>query len=388
MAALGLCLPLSLAGANAALGAVTLALILGLRDEELGAKLKTRLTSIFKEPVFLAGLAYVAASLLSGLLGAGPASSLRLWPKDLHKLWVLAAVGAAMGGSGRRGFCLGLAAGASAAALVGIGQSLYIDTGLGFYSRARAFVHPVVYGEMTGLCLLGAVILYGRSEAGAQSPRARQATTALACLLAVALLLNQTRAALAAVLAGFILLGFVEPAWRKRTAATLLCGALVICLWERLPTGGRTVESIFVGGAGEPHRMRLTLWSVAWRMFRDHPWTGAGPGHYQTLFTRYFQGLLDGQPVWSSAHNLFLHQMAERGLLGLAALLAFLGTLSVSAWKRSRLKPDGWTFWALSVTMAFLVMNVTETAFQTEQAATLFLAIWTLGQARPGDEFL
>ena len=144
---------------------------------------------------------------------------------------------------------------------------------------------------------------------------------------------------------------------------------------------GRVYEQGFSATENQQFN-RVIFWKVAWGMFLDHPWLGVGPGHYQTAYSDYFQGKLAGQWVWGSAHNLYLHQLAERGLLGLSALLAALSALTWRAWRRARLLPDGLNLWALAACAAFLVMNLTEVAFQNEQVTTLFLFIWTWAEAR------
>ena len=124
---------------------------------------------------------------------------------------------------------------------------------------------------------------------------------------------------------------------------------------------------------------RYVLWSVAWRIFRDHPLTGAGPANYSTLFTTYFQGALDNERVWGSAHSLYLHQLAERGLIGAAGLAAALGTLAAGAWRAARRDGGARSLWAVSALAAYLVMNLTEVAFQNELLTTLMLFIWAWG---------
>jgi O-antigen ligase len=109
-----------------------------------------------------------------------------------------------------------------------------------------------------------------------------------------------------------------------------------------------------------------------------------GVGNYRTLFNHYFMGTYDGESVWGSAHNLYIHQAAERGLIGLAALAAVLGTMTARAWQRARTAPDGLNLWAFAASVAFLVMNLTEVAFQTEQVACLIIFIWAYAEARYG----
>lgn len=374
---LGAALPLSLATSNAALGLLTLGFLLALRDPAGRANASGRLKDAARTPLFAALSLYAAAALLSGLAGVGPAKSLSIWPKDLHKLWVALLIGALLDERRKLLFARGLAVGAAAAALVGIAQSA-VSSWRGAYLRAHAFIHPVSYGESLGLAFLG-LILTGEEVL----PRAAR-RWALAAL-ALALVLNQTRAVQLGVVVGLAAVAALRPRWRKAFGVVFLAGVAIAAASEFLVPGGRSLRDL--SSLQGPQAARLTLWSVAWRMFRDHPWTGAGPGQYRTLFSAYFPGKLDGEGNWGNAHDLFLHQAAERGLAGLFALGAVVAALGVEVRSQVRADADGWALWSLAACVAFLVMNVTETAFQTEQVATLFLVLVLLPSAgRPARE--
>jgi len=128
---------------------------------------------------------------------------------------------------------------------------------------------------------------------------------------------------------------------------------------------------------------------VAWHIAQDHPATGVGLGRYRETFERYHPERLDGEGTWGNAHNVYLHQLAERGLPGLLTLLVVLGTLLAGAWRAERARSDAWSLWAATTTAAFLVMNFTEVAWQTEQVATFLLFVWLLGTSvRPTREIL
>ena len=66
-----------------------------------------------------------------------------------------------------------------------------------------------------------------------------------------------------------------------------------------------------------------------------------------------------------------------------AALLALFWSFLARAWRHARRDSNALSLWALAATAAFLVMNLTESAFQNEQIATLFLFIWALGETAP-----
>ncbi|MBI4370937.1 MAG: O-antigen ligase family protein [Elusimicrobia bacterium] len=366
-ALLGAALPLSLAASNASLALLSAGLLLSVCGAVSRRAALARLGDAARTPLFAALAAYAAASLISGLSGADPVHSLSIWPKDLHKLWVVLAFGAALDAERRRLFARGLAAGAGAAALIGIAQTAAAALAGGPYLRAHAFMHPVSYGESLGLIVLG---LLSWDDDLLPRPLRRAAVAALG----TALLLNQTRAALAGIVAGLAAAAWADPRWRRRLAAGAATAAAAAGAWE-LWAGERSLRALLSGGAASAQNARLVLWRVACGIFRDHPLFGSGPGNYRLLYPTYHSGLLDGEKTWGSAHNLFLHQAAERGLVGLIALALVCLVLGRDAWRRAREHRDAWSLWALSSGAAFLVMNLTEIALQTEQVATLFLIL-------------
>ncbi len=385
LTALAIVLPLSIAGTNIALGVATAA---------LAAYLWSGWPWAWRSawtPVAWCLCLYCAVAVLTSLTGVAPSISLRNFHKDVHKLWVLILLLPALRAVQPRRLPVALAASFGFLAAYGIFQSC-LDSyrsyhGVAFYGytyawvRAHAFTHPVTYGEMLALGFLGCLSFLGCRQG---RPKGLRAKIILLGLLTVALILNQTRGAFLGLLAGFAVLCWVEPAFRRWLKWGLAAAALCAFAMELLPSQRSILTSLRDFGANPDANMqlhRLILWDVAWRIFKDHPWLGVGPASYATVFTQYFQGMMEGNRIWSSAHNIFLQQLAERGLAGLMTLLALCWLLLAQAWRRARLSADAWGLWALSATVCFLVMNLTESAFQNEQITTLFLFIWACGQS-------
>jgi O-antigen ligase len=365
---LGLALPLSIAATNLALGALSAAGLLALFQNQL------RWNRSWNAPL-AALVAYAAAGVLCAAAGVDPKVSFHEAFKDGHKAWVLLTLLLAFSGRPNTRANWALAGGFAIAALIGLWQAFTEHPG-GQWMRARAFVHPVTYGEMMALAALGALCVLASAREGK-----RGAPWFLALSLA-ALVLNQTRGAVLGLAAGFAAVCWLDSRlrrWLWRGAAALGAGLLV---WELIPTGGRSLSAVLDPNSPfNPFKARGPMWGAAWDMFKDHPWTGVGPGNYHTLFSTYFHGTLEHQTDWGSAHNLFLHQLAERGLLGLAALGAALWVLTARALRRARRDPNAWALWAWGSMAAFIVMNLTEVAFQNELVATLLLFIWARAEA-------
>ena len=83
---------------------------------------------------------------------------------------------------------------------------------------------------------------------------------------------------------------------------------------------------------------RLVLWSAAWRMWRDRPWTGVGLDNYRLLFGRYTGR--GGADTRVHSNNMYVEVFAGAGLIGGFAFLALCGRAarqSYTAWRTSSL---------------------------------------------------
>lgn len=378
-----LALPVSVAGANIAAGLLAAVLIAwGLS----GADVPWRAAL---NPACLALSVYCAAAAVVSLCGVDSARSLGLLSKDIHKLWILTLLLVALAAQQPPRLHFHLFASWGVVAVIGLGQAA-ASVGGPYWARPRAFVHPVTYGELMALGLLGALCLLAHPDERVAAPRSRRGLWAFLALCAAAMVLNQTRGAMLGLFAGMAAMAAIDKPLRRWALAALAALAAVLLLWEAMPTGGRSLRTLlempqlWLGeGRLNPFLARYALWGAGWNMFLDHPWTGVGPGNYREVFPLYFQGLIEGESVWGSAHNLYLHQLAERGLLGLAALALALGVLTVMAWRKALRSPDALSLWGAAAMTGFLVMNLTEVAFQNEQVTTLVLFIWAWSQAAP-----
>lgn len=374
-AALALCalaLPASIAASNVALALLALALLA--RTGDAGRRIRDAWRA---EPALPAVAAYAAAGLISARLCDSPGPALRDALKDWHRLWSLGLFVAAFALEDDPPVRQALALSFSVEAAIGIGQVLWYKAPHQVLTRAHAFVHPVVFGEQMSLAVLGGTCLLLRPTPGSR----RAPYLAFTALAGIALALSQTRMALIAAAAAFGAVCLLEP--RARRWAPPAAGAALVAgaAWELLPTGGHTLSSVFKYDPANPQQLRYVLWDAAWRMFRDRPWTGVGPGGYFRHFAAYARpnGSMDNETLWGSAHNLYLHQLAERGILGGAALAALCAVLLFRAVQAARRGGFARSLWAAAAVVAFLLTSLTETSFQNEQFSTLLLFVWAWG---------
>lgn len=371
-----LCVPVSIAGANISWGLLLAGLLAYVCA---GGKLPfDGRRSLVEKPLWI----FLAAAVAAALLGADPANSLRSINKDVHKVWLytLFAVGLTLE-STPRALCF-MAAGFAFSAVVGCWQaipSLFGEDST--HLRAHAFVHPATFGEQMCVGALGAFCFLLRPPDCWDRALVRKIAGALALLTGAALFLSHTRGAALACAAGVFMILFFVPRLRPHLGIALIAGLAFFVgmeifnfdrsiLWQ-------LIEGMQSKGFDGPQFIRLKLWNAAFKMGCDNLWTGVGPDNYRALFASYHTARLDGHPdAWGSAHNLYLHHFAERGLLGLAALAGMLGALWIRALRRSLDRPDAWNLWAFGTITSFLVMNLTEVALQTEILWMLVFFVW------------
>jgi O-antigen ligase len=72
---------------------------------------------------------------------------------------------------------------------------------------------------------------------------------------------------------------------------------------------------------------RLQMWGAAVDMWRDHPWWGVGPGHYDFRFREYRPEGFQQRPL--HAHNDYVELLADWGLAGGVIVLVGVGIFLV-----------------------------------------------------------
>lgn len=214
--------------------------------------------------------------------------------------------------------------------------------GIGDYvsssTRGEPLVGPLGYANgAAALAAIGIVLAAGLAA------RARQAGLRLAFavpvpVLVTALVLARSAGAWIALLVGLGVLAAPLALRRPRLAVAAVGGlaAAAVVAWLALghPVGGLTGN------------IRWTFWRAALQDYRGHPVLGSGAGdfgHYWGFHRTTLLGALD-------AHSLYVESLEELGPLGLALVLAFVGTVLHAAWRgrpESALAAGGFVVWAV-----------------------------------------
>ena len=158
-----------------------------------------------------------------------------------------------------------------------------------------------------------------------------------------------SRGALLALLIGLLLAGLLEA--RRRLAATVLLIGAVAAAYFFSPLGQATLMR-FTSPEGLPSiGVRLLFFREALAIWRQHWLLGAGPDQIPFHTALY----MDANP-----HNIFLKQMTDLGVVGLAlylALLTGLARAAVRARRRAQRRGDRVISLALVLGLGIALVN-------------------------------
>lgn len=87
---------------------------------------------------------------------------------------------------------------------------------------------------------------------------------------------------------------------------------------------------------GHERDIRLRLWVSAWQMWKDHPWVGVGPDHFDYRFRQYREPTDKTQARPGRAHNDFLNTLTDYGAVGFLLVLLPIG---IGVWSVVRCWP-------------------------------------------------
>lgn len=176
--------------------------------------------------------------------------------------------------------------------------------------------------------LLLASVLYVR--------RQRLASTALV-LAGFALLLTLSRGGIVAGIAGVVVVAVARYRPRRLTPALVTLGIVWsagIAISIAVGFGAMPFAAALFGATGDWRGglgTRTLLWHNAIAQWHAHPWFGVGPGNFELL-----SYVMSG--IRTHANSLYLNALAETGITGFTAILAFTVLPIVVFLRRAR----GW----------------------------------------------
>ena len=306
-----------------------------------------------RQPLTLAGLAFVASALISTIVSTDWRTSFyghyenytgfvtilscfllfvaaRVFirtPEQMHRM--LLAVAIAAGGVTAYGLL-------QAARLDPLNWSNLSTIG-GFVRPFSTFGHANFLGAWLVLALPLVVFL--------ASGRMRIFMIALGLAMVLLLILSMSRGAWLGLAGSAFAAGIYQ--WRsgsrmRKRATLIVIGCLIVVIIALFLSGDSLRTAIasrtdrFLDGAG-----RTEIWSAAGKMFLERPLVGTGPDTFHHHFGRH-HGVAFWEHSWgftpTRVHNEFLHILATQGALGFLTMLGVLVALGwtlVRAWRQN-----------------------------------------------------
>jgi putative inorganic carbon (HCO3(-)) transporter len=156
--------------------------------------------------------------------------------------------------------------------------------------------------------------------------------------IAIGFFATESRGGLLALLFALVAAFVLFRGQRRQIAALFVVGAVGVTVWlQSRPDALHRLTTFGGGGSG-----REDVWTVAWRIFNQHPAVGVGLANFQALEARYVlqPGSISRVKYISETpklvHNAYLGLLVETGIVGLTAF-AIVALLSMRAsWEAAR----------------------------------------------------
>jgi O-antigen ligase len=187
----------------------------------------------------------------------------------------------------------------------------------------------MVYGTVEILVVAGLIGFWSAY------PNQRRRLLPLIAINGVAIVLSLTRMTWLACLL-LLTLGLI----RMHSKWVWALPALPIVLYFLAPEAVRARAANFTDPGYYSNAERLQMIEVGWKMVRDHPLTGVGPGRVEQLYVSY---LKPGDPVpayHGHLHNNFAQIAAQFGIPGGVAALLFIVCALLDLLRASREATD------------------------------------------------
>jgi putative inorganic carbon (hco3(-)) transporter len=293
---------------------------------------------------WVAIVAFLALNMVSALLAHDRSLCIESVAFSSCGVLLLAGAPGALTGHGQktRGLLVAIAAAASLVALVTVAQFFRIDLHgvLGFTSNyaGRMRMYSTL-GNPDFVASFLAVAMPAALALSLTAPRLRALWIAASVLIGGAVLLTGSRGGAIAMAAGVSVVALTLKRKRAvRVSVPILAGALVVCaLAAGTGLNPRTVS--------ESLRGRMIIWQVSLGEGAAQSAFGAGPGTFAYIYPaelgRFFtqpgrDSMLRFATHERHAQNDFVEAWHDAGWLGLASLVALLGTWFAMAIQRLR----------------------------------------------------
>ncbi|OGR65006.1 MAG: hypothetical protein A2X31_07555 [Elusimicrobia bacterium GWB2_63_22] len=311
---------------------------------------------------------YIIAYIFSSIFSLDPEHSFSRLDTEIIKALSAVLVFSAVTRSGREKAGIWFLVGASAAALIGIGQFMYgIFKGVpGSLTRASGTMHAVSHAEIMAVAMVLAGVLIGAAKG-----RLRHFYIASFFILSLGFAASLSRGPALGLCFAMAIAFFLQRNARKFIIAGLAIIVLVFGASALLNKAGRERIATVTGGDKIDYtaNVRLTMWKAGMDILRDYPLTGTGPYSLRRVFNSYHNRPVDGVIDFPDLHNLYIQRAADSGLPGLLALMLLLWTILKRAASSFFKYRDPYSLWGVAAFLGFLVMMLTDSSFDLPRTA-------------------
>ena len=218
-----------------------------------------------------------------------------------------------------------------AAALAGLfGFLQAVDLAPRGYDRAHGYSsHPILYaGLLAFVCGSTVLMVFMRSDSMQLSRQERYALYVILFFTFTGVLLSESRGVWVALIAACgMTLAVYDP--KKTLVFMVSITGLLLLVFSFSPGLKSRASSIITSLYTEDEKGsmggRIELWKASWLMFKRSPLLGAGVGEFQDALADLVREKKVNKPLAvGHAHNIFMHALATRGIIGFIILIAIL----------------------------------------------------------------
>ena len=351
------------------------------REEKTLGAVKPALTG---HPLFIPWMAYLGICLLTSLTAYYPLKGLSQLNSDFLKYLCLSTLLLSLKKEHLPKVSLAYTAATVLAAFAGITEVALSMVTAPDITRANAFMNAIRYAEVMSIAFI--LILSRLIIPSRETFKNEQLFYMLAALpVFISIILSQARGSYLGLITGVLAMIYFASPSRKKMAAyagiMLVTASLVmitnpVMRSRVLVMMGQKTTDTSENSPTAGIDIRMQLWKLGVKIFKTHPVLGIGPDNVKPVFTKFQPKQIGYEKTWGSLHSLYIHQAAERGLLGLGALFFLFGAMLLFAFKRFRAARSPYTLWVLCALPAYYVMNLTEITFQhVHTSFAIFLAL-------------
>ncbi len=266
--------------------------------------------------------------------------------------------------------------------------------------RKELELHSVGHSNHSAIYLtvmFGAALSWTFAHWRSTGARERAFWIAGLVLLGIGVVLSGSRIAVAVTAVLTLLLGawFGRRSWKPLAA---VAGALAVSIAVIVQVQPWVLQKHLRNVSNDNVlAYRDLIWERAMVAWEEYPWFGVGMDNFNGIDSNRYRHWLEARGKAYSptidfhaphGHSLYFNALAERGLVGLAVLLALLGGWFAAQW-RGRPGPDqdlAWALWGASFSAWFtaIAVGTVNTTLHTEHAllSMLLLGAWLAARNR------